>query len=173
MRGLAVIVALAASGAGAQELAFSAAMTEACIANESEGGDPYGTCVGMAADACMAQPGGYSTVGMSTCFEHERKFWDARLNAAYQRVRDEARATDAEMKEIGASAASRADALRDMQRAWIAYRDATCDYERSLWGGGTGGGPATVACHMYQTAEQALYLEAQQGINLSFQGRKP
>ena len=46
-----------------------------------------------------------------------------------------------------------------MQRAWIGWRDATCDYERAQWGGGTGGGPATVACLMRLTGEQALYLE--------------
>ena len=50
-------------------------------------------------------------------------------------------------------------ALRAMQRAWIGFRDATCDYERSLWGGGTGGGPATAACLMRMTGEQTLYLE--------------
>ena len=47
-----------------------------------------------------------------------------------------------------------------MQRAWIAYRDARCGYEYSLWQGGTGGGPASVACYMEVTGEQALYLES-------------
>ena len=53
-----------------------------------------------------------------------------------------------------------AEALRDMQRAWITFRDAACDYERSQWGGGTGGGPATLACLMRMTGEQALLLGA-------------
>jgi uncharacterized protein YecT (DUF1311 family) len=50
-------------------------------------------------------------------------------------------------------------ALREMQRAWIPFRDARCGFEMSLWGGGTGGGPAYAECLMIVTAEQALYLE--------------
>jgi uncharacterized protein YecT (DUF1311 family) len=46
-----------------------------------------------------------------------------------------------------------------MQRAWIGYRDAACDYERAQWGGGSGGGPATAGCLMRLTGEQALALE--------------
>ncbi|MEO0774677.1 MAG: lysozyme inhibitor LprI family protein, partial [Pseudomonadota bacterium] len=70
------------------------------------------------------------------------------------------RASDAEMASIGASVASQEEALRAMQRAWIAYRDATCDYEYSQWGGGTGGGPALIGCIMRETGEQTLYLLA-------------
>lgn len=124
------------------------------------------TCIGVYADACMeATDGGRSTVGMGGCLEREHWYWDARLNVAYKVVRSAAKATDVEMTEIGSSAPKQADALKMMQRPWITYRDTTCDYERSLWGGGTGGGPAALSCHMTLTAEQALYLEAQQGTN--------
>ncbi|WP_204114821.1 lysozyme inhibitor LprI family protein [Shimia biformata] len=154
-----LFAALAAGPAAAQEVVFSPAATEACLDGLS---DPalFTTCIGASANQCMEDTqGGWSTVGMSGCYEQERLYWDARLNAAYKEVRAEAKKMDAEMAEIGSSAPKQADALRDMQRAWIAYRDATCDYERSLWGGGTGGGPATVSCHMYMTAEQTRYLE--------------
>ncbi|SFL92439.1 lysozyme inhibitor LprI family protein [Shimia aestuarii] len=155
----AVALMLAPLSVAAQDLVFSPEATESCLAGLVAGQDQT-TCVGASANACMdATQGGWSTVGMSGCYEQERLYWDARLNAAYGRVRAEAKKIDAEMQEIGSSAPSQADALRDMQRAWIGYRDATCDYERSLWGGGTGGGPATVSCHMYMTAAQARYLE--------------
>jgi len=36
--------------------------------------------------------------------------------------------------------------LRAAQRRWIAYRDAACEAEFSLYHGGTGGGPAKFAC---------------------------
>jgi uncharacterized protein YecT (DUF1311 family) len=68
-------------------------------------------------------------------------------------------AGDAEVKAEGIEAPSVAEALRGMQRAWIVYRDEACDYERAQWAGGTGGGPATAACLMQQTGEQALALE--------------
>ncbi|KMW56504.1 hypothetical protein AIOL_001458 [Candidatus Rhodobacter oscarellae] len=58
-----------------------------------------------------------------------------------------------------------ADLLRDMQRAWITFRDRTCDYERAQWGGGTGGGPAYTNCLMVQTAKQTIYLEQAMGYN--------
>ena len=42
-----------------------------------------------------------------------------------------------------------ADSLRDMQRAWITFRDAKCDWETVQWGGGTGAGPARLSCLMH------------------------
>ena len=56
--------------------------------------------------------------------------------------------------------AIQADSLRDMQRAWIGFRDARCTYEASLWQGGTGASPAVLNCRLQETAEQALYLNA-------------
>lgn len=156
---------LAAQGMAQEGVIFSPAATETCMQDFGHLND-LSFCAGEAANACMeATPGGYSTVGMVGCYDAELQYWDARLNGAYKRVRAEAKAMDAEMKEIGSSAPSQADALRDMQRAWITYRDATCGYERTLWGGGTGAGPAGVACLMGLTAKQALYLEGLNGLN--------
>ncbi|MEL7013069.1 MAG: lysozyme inhibitor LprI family protein [Pseudomonadota bacterium] len=155
-----VLVALAvlAAPAAAQDLVFSPAATEACLANTRDY-DARHQCVGASARQCMTDtPGGETTVGMGGCLSAELDYWDAQLNAAYGDVIAEARATDAEMAEIGATAASQEDALRAMQRAWIPFRDATCDYEYSQWGGGSGGGPAIAACLMRMTGEQTLYL---------------
>lgn len=156
-----IIGVLSVAGtASAQELIFSQRYTEACLwaLAPDQSAEP---CIGESAAQCMADtPGGYSTVGMAGCLDREWQFWDEKLNAAYKARRAEARAADAERDDPGSMVPSQADALRDMQRAWIAWRDATCDYERALWGGGTGGGPASVSCHMTLTARQALYLEA-------------
>ncbi|MEP2532818.1 lysozyme inhibitor LprI family protein [Shimia sp.] len=155
----AALCVLGAAPVSAQELVFSPTATEQCLASVPAGGNTD-HCIGESANLCMAQTeGGWSTVGMSGCFDREWQYWDTRLNAAYKNVRAIRRATDAEMKDLGSAAPSQAEALKLMQRGWISYRDATCDYERSLWGGGTGGGPATVSCHMFLTARQALYLE--------------
>ena len=83
-----------------------------------------------------------------------------RLNEVYAEVRAVDRASDAEMKELGATVPIKETALRDMQRAWIAFRDATCAYEYSHWGGGTGGGPAYSACFLEMTARQTLVLQS-------------
>ncbi len=163
MRIGAKLVALAlgcAAPAAAQDLVFDTGGTLSCI--ETAPGDGR-TCIGRSAEACMkATPGGYSTVGMGGCLDRELSFWDDRLNEVYRALRADERAEDEERSgEFGY--VSRAEALRDMQRAWIAWRDATCDYERAQWGGGTGGGPATAGCLMRLTGEQALYLARMRG----------
>lgn len=143
---------------------FSSAATETCV-QAVEAGSPglsgHGVldCVGRAAQACMMTPGGDTTIGMIECLGAETAYWDARLNAAYAARMAESRRADGEMARLGSAAASLEDTLRAMQRAWIGYRDATCLHEQAQWRGGTGGGPATMACHMGETARQALKLE--------------
>lgn len=118
------------------------------------------TCIGKSADACVnATEMGGTTVGMGGCLSNELAFWDARLNRIYGQVRALEKQRDRENADIGATLPSSEAALRDMQRAWIPYRDARCAYEHTQWGGGTGGGPAVLACLMDATAQQTLLLE--------------
>lgn len=155
---IAVILAAPAAPLAAQDLLFSTDVTTACLARTP---DPAGqmACIGASANACMEKtPGGSSTVAMSGCLDRELQYWDTRLNANYTQARAKARTADSYVDGTPSETA-----LRDMQRAWITFRDATCDYERSHWGGGTGGGPATYSCLMRLTGQQALYL-ANSGI---------
>ncbi len=144
--------------------AFTPDATETCV-NEAYATSPGLSghavldCVGRAAAACMMTTGGDTTIGMMECLEGERSYWDARLDAAYADLMTIAREQDTEMRELGSAAASIEERLRDLQQAWIAFRDASCLYEQAQWMGGTGGGPATMACHMHETARQALKLE--------------
>lgn len=156
-----LILGLSALPAHASGLKFSPEATEACLASTTYQ-DEYRFCVGHAADACMeASLGGHSTVGMGGCLDLERQYWDDRLNTAYQALSLASQQTDAATaEESSLPVASQAEALRDMQRAWIGFRDAACGYEYSLWGGGTGGGPAITGCLMLETGWQALRLEA-------------
>lgn len=145
------------------EPAFAPAATEACVsaaaaAAPSLSGYTVLDCAGRSAQACMALPGGDSTMGMITCLEGELRYWDRRLNAAYAKRMAAAKAADAEPKIRGA-APSLGESLRGMQRSWISYRDAACRYEQAQWLGGSGAGPATIACQMTETARQALRLE--------------
>ena len=155
MRPAALIAALVWAGPGLADgdgLEFSIAGTETCL-SQIGGAE----CIGISAALCMtATEGGASTYGMGGCLSKEADYWDARLNAAYQDLMRRARENDGDFNPPQ----SQAEALRDMQRAWIAYRDARCGYEYSLWQGGTGGGPASVACYMEVTGEQTLYLES-------------
>jgi uncharacterized protein YecT (DUF1311 family) len=154
---LAALAVLAPGGAAAQQVLFSPAATEACLARADHKAD----CIGASAEACMAATeGGYSTVGTTACQDRELGYWDGRLNAAYQALLSRHQAEDKETRALGLSGPLQADSLREMQRAWIPYRDAACAYELSAWAGGSGGGPAHLGCLMRLTGQQALALEA-------------
>lgn len=141
------------------ESATASCVAQAAAEDTARAGHAVLDCAGRAARACIAKPGQDNTVGMVACLDAERRYWDARLNAAYARQSAAARRQDAEMASIRATVASMETSLRAMQRAWIAYRDAACRHEQAQWMGGTGGGPATMSCHVHETARQALRLE--------------
>ncbi|MEM7491553.1 MAG: lysozyme inhibitor LprI family protein [Pseudomonadota bacterium] len=151
------LLLLLATPAAAQDVAFSPTATTACLVTDA----PPRSCIGMSAELCMEDTdGGMTTVGMSACTWAEAEYWDDRLNAAYTALLAAHQASDAENTRLGLTVPSLAETLRDMQRAWIPHRDATCAYERAWWAGGTGQGPAGAACMLQLTGEQALELEA-------------
>ena len=153
-----LVAVLLASPAAAQDIPFSMQATDACLA---EAADLAGrqACVGRSAEACMETPDGQTTVGMGFCLDREWQYWDEHLNVAYAVLMELEAGTEAELQGLGSAAASPAAALRDMQRAWIAWRDAACIYEASTWGGGSGAGPAAAECRLGITGTQALGLE--------------
>lgn len=151
------LILCAALPATAQELRFDPAPLAACLA-DGGGRD----CIGAAAETCMAATeGGYSTAGMVGCLAAEHDWWDDALNAAYRDLRAREQAIDArpEPQPGAGPRPSGADAIRDVQRAWIAWRDATCRYEHMQWWGGTGAAVAANACLLQRTAEQTLMLK--------------
>ncbi|MGQ0563647.1 MAG: lysozyme inhibitor LprI family protein [Gemmobacter sp.] len=161
---LVCVVAVGTAGvAAAQDLSFDPAATQTCLdeADWTEG-PPY-DCVGEAANACMSTTDGSTTVGMGFCLDAEWQWWDARLNRVYADLMAQDKAADDAMAEAGTTVPSLADNLRAMQRAWIPFRDAACDYEMAQWGGGTGQGPALVGCLMMETGRQTLSMEARLG----------
>ena len=89
--------------------------------------------------------GGQSTYGMAACFRREAIIWDDLLNENYKSLRD----------DLDPGQAAK---LRDMQRAWIASRDATCAfYDAKIQG--TMAIPMAAACLARETARRALLLK--------------
>ncbi|WP_298912887.1 lysozyme inhibitor LprI family protein [uncultured Roseobacter sp.] len=163
IRALALGLALSAAPALAQGILYSDAQTRSCL-DELPVGAALSDCAGLSSAICMqANDAGHTTVGMGGCLDGELTFWDALLNETYQAVLQDARQMDAEMRELGSAAPAQAPALVAMQRAWITFRDEACAYERTKWGGGTGGGPATLQCLMELTADQTDRLSRQWG----------
>lgn len=116
-------------------------------------------CVGLGADACIETEAGSSTVGLGYCYQAELADWDARLNETYQLLLTQQAALHAELQDYRPGFPDPLAQMRQMQRAWIAYRDAACDWEALQWSGGTGTGPAVAECLMRLTADQAIFLK--------------
>ena len=87
-----------------------------------------------------------STLAMRHCMSEESQRQDHRLNAAYGKAM------------AGISKTKQAQ-LRDVQRQWIKYRDASCALYTGLTGGTIDGINAS-ACLMRATRERADALEA-------------
>jgi uncharacterized protein YecT (DUF1311 family) len=151
-------LALLSGPALAQDLNYSDAATQMCLEDAEDFSDRL-TCAGASAGECMEEtPGGDSTAGMVGCLDRELAFWDDQLNYFYGEAMTAAKQLDTDRPSDMQNQLGSAAALREMQRAWIPFRDKSCAYEASLWGGGTGQGPAALSCLLDQTARQALTL---------------
>jgi uncharacterized protein YecT (DUF1311 family) len=115
------------------------------------------SCIGIISTPCLQTDEGMSTYGMMACFGRELDVWDARLNTAYKA----ALASDADSGFDDKSAEVIAQNLRDVQRNWIPFRDATCDVLHSdgIPIFGSQSKVDGVDCHLQLTARQALWIE--------------
>jgi uncharacterized protein YecT (DUF1311 family) len=101
-------------------------------------------------DPCTKRRSGQSSAGAATCYRAEQEIWDAMLNENFQALGE---GLDDAQKEKA----------RDMQRAWIADRNATCQfyYDKIQ---GTMATEMTAACLARETARRALLLKFFQGL---------
>ena len=155
---IAAALILLASGTVAQEQPdlpqIDASILDSCL---KDGGAE--SCIGRAAAECSTGKNGHTTIGMSHCLGQELDLWDSRLNKTYDLLAEQSGRMDQEMEDLGSAADKQLPHLRQMQQDWIAYRDSACAYEASLWGGGSGAGPAQVSCALTLTARQVVWLK--------------
>ena len=103
------------------------------------------SCIGVWSTACIQKVGNMSNSVLNDCYGQEAAAWDRRLNIAYGKV----------------SSGMEKDALenlRKVQRAWIAWRDATCKQPYLVFQG-TMAGPMGSWCMLDITARQAIWME--------------
>jgi len=146
IRGLLVVLAaLAVSPALAKDKpdARASAAIQDCVKSKSATGMGE-TCIGIVSGPCLDKAADPSTAGMVACVARERAVWDDILNETYNRLR--AKLDDKQQQK-----------LRDMQRAWIAARDATCGFYWDFYQG-TMASPMSAGCLNKETAERALFL---------------
>ena len=153
MRLLACLALLAGPALAQEEPHYDPDVLRTCLAATD-----WGDCISVAADACLATDAGSTTLGVGYCYNAAWEDWDKRLNETYAEAVRQARDLDADNAEGPYDLASSEEALRTAQRAWIAFRDAACEYEGTRWSGGTGGGPASAQCLMDLTARQTVFL---------------
>ncbi|MGB3408449.1 MAG: lysozyme inhibitor LprI family protein [Jannaschia sp.] len=148
---------LASGSALAQDILFDPAPVAKCFAQAEE---PRPGCIGDASALCQERTeGGTSTYGMVECSARETREWDRLLNVEYQALRTRLEAED------DGEGIDRSDALRDAQRAWIAYRDTECTLQYALYQEGTIRSIVGAGCVLGFTATRTLELRAmRQGL---------
>lgn len=87
------------------------------------------------------------TRSMTICAAYQNRAEDLRLNELYREVLKNVKGTSAEKKLI------------KTQRAWLAFRAATCDYESNGWTGGSGHGMVELFCLAAITRDRVKQLE--------------
>lgn len=85
-------------------------------------------------------------IALTECAGEDLAFWDGLLNNAYQQV-------------IAQLDADREESLRSAQRAWITYRDLTCEMERARYEGGSIAPMIGLSCLARLTERRARDLE--------------
>jgi len=106
---------------------------------------------------------GETTVGMVACMLAEAQVWAVWLDTEYRASMDWAEAQDEAERAAFPEFANRATALRDAQRAWIAFRDAECGLAYALWGAGSMRLLAGADCRLEMTAARARDLRVLRG----------
>lgn len=154
-----MMLCLAAAGLHAQEKATPEdhATIAKCLDKAKKDKAEGETCIGVVEQPCLETPEGQSTIGMKTCSNREALVWDERLNTAYQKLQ-KGGLGQTEVERDGRKITG-ADVFRDVQRAWIAFRDKKCDAAGLPMEGGTGAGVLILGCVLRETAHQALWIE--------------
>ncbi len=138
-----VVAALAASPAWAQaskQAAEDSNVIQDCVKTNT--GKDWEICIGGVSNVCLEDA--KSTADQNACIDREQMVWDDILNETYRRLRDK---LDSGQKTK----------LREMQRAWIASRDATCRFYWDYYQG-TMASPMSASCVNRETARRALFL---------------
>jgi uncharacterized protein YecT (DUF1311 family) len=103
------------------------------------------SCVGVLSTACIQKQGNMADSVQIACRMRETAVWDKRLNAAFRKA-----SSRMESEAL--------DNLRKVQRAWIAWRDASCRQSYLVFQGSMAG-PMEAWCEMDITARQAIWME--------------
>jgi uncharacterized protein YecT (DUF1311 family) len=104
----------------------------------------------LVATPCINLPGGTADLTTADCYRIEGAIWNDLLNENYQNL-------------LGTLDDGQTAKLRAMQRAWIVYRDTTCQfYDEKIRG--SMAIMMDAACDTRETARRALLLKFFSGV---------
>jgi len=104
-------------------------------------------CIGLVSVRCVRKPENQGGLSRADCYRIEQVIWDVLLNETYKALQGDLHEDKQKIK------------LRDMQRAWIASRDATCEFYHAKIQGSMAV-PMSANCFLTETAKRALFLKA-------------
>jgi uncharacterized protein YecT (DUF1311 family) len=141
---LMLLVTAPASFAQEKPAPKDSAKIERCMKAKTGHGWAWEQCIGVISEPCSKDEASMPPSAVIACYDRERAVWDDILNKSYQTVR-KALDEDQQVK------------LREMQRAWIASRDKSCEFLYDYFQG-TMANPMIAACLARETGRRALYL---------------
>ncbi len=154
----ALILASAATGSRAQDP--EAALSDLRVCLDDDGISDTRACVGVYARACMAEPGGDTTLGMADCATAEAAAWDRVLDETFAELVVLSRDLIALEQQAGATPAPLDEMLREAQGVWIRFRESDCAQEYAVWGEGSMRSVAGAWCRLDRTSQRVIELRA-------------
>ena len=142
---IAALPAAAANPAALQEPDAALAEIKSCLTQAEASNGVAESCANAAMDKCADFPENQTTMGSIQCSDAAAKAWDTLLNQYYQDAR-------AKLNDEGKTT------LRDAQRAWIPFREKSCQVWHSVFEGGSLGRQIAADCFRAETARRALEL---------------
>lgn len=122
------------------------ALLRDCVAKKG-GTTDDAECIGLVATPC-ADNG--ANLNRANCYRLEAAIWDGILNETFKELKE---GLDAKQERK----------LREMQRAWIASRDRTCEFYHIKIDGSMAV-PMSASCLLRETAQRALLLKTFAGL---------
>jgi uncharacterized protein YecT (DUF1311 family) len=102
------------------------------------------SCIGVVSEPCAKNEESMRPPEVIACYDRERIVWDVILNDSFRRLRER-------LDE------NQQGKMREMQRAWIASRDKSCEFLYDYFEG-TMANPMIAACQARETGRRALFL---------------
>ena len=140
---IALLAALPAFAEGKPDARDSAAIQN-CIKTKTGRHWNWENCLGVVSDRCSKNEASMAASEVMACINREQLVWDDILNETYRRLRE--KLDDQQQVK-----------LRDMQRAWIASRDKSCNFLLDYFEGSMAN-PMIADCVSRETGRRALYL---------------